>query len=465
MLVNLRGVKESGTFFAIPTFFFLLLMFGTLGVGMLRYLTGDLGVVQNPPPLEIIGSSAVTVFLVLRAFANGTTALTGIEAISNGIMAFKQPRSRNASITLAWMAAILATLFLGITFLAREVGALPSEAETVISQVGRTVLAGRGPLYLALISSTTLILVMAANTAFADFPRLAALIAKEGFLPRQFSFQGSRLVFSRGIMALAILASILIAIFKASVTLLIPLYAVGVFLSFTLSQSGMARHWWRLRPQPGEGEKSTADAKWLLKMVFNGLGALTTGVVTIIFALTKFLDGAWVIFVVIPVVVAVFRSIKKHYIDVADNLSLSGHKPDHTKVSYKVIIPLQSVHRGSLKALKYASAISKDITAVHISLDKEESKKLRRRWRRWGRGKELVIIDSPYRLLLEPLLAYIRESVSTVSKNQKVIVVVPEFVPKERWHNLLHMNTASWLRRALLTTRDVTIMEVPYQMR
>jgi hypothetical protein len=172
-----------------------------------------------------------------------------------------------------------------------------------------------------------------------------------------------------------------------------------------------------------------------------------------------------VIFVVIPVVVAVFRSIKKHYIDVADNLSLSGHKPDHTKVSYKVIIPLQSVHRGSLKALKYASAISKDITAVHISLDKEESKKLRRRWRRWGRGKELVIIDSPYRLLLEPLLAYIRESVSTVSKNQKVIVVVPEFVPKERWHNLLHMNTASWLRRALLTTRDVTIMEVPYQMR
>ena len=244
MLVNLRGVKESGAIFALPTYFFIVMMFFTVAVGILRYLTGSLGVVVDPPPTEMLhGAQAVTVFLVLRAFASGTTALTGVEAISNGIPAFRVPRSRNAGLTLIAMSVILGSLLVGITFLSVQIGAVPSEEETVISQLARTIYDGRGILYLATMAATTVILIMAANTSFADFPRLSALAAKDGFLPRQLTYRGSRLVFSRGIVALALIASLLIVAFQASVTALIPLYAIGVFLSFTLSQSGMARRW------------------------------------------------------------------------------------------------------------------------------------------------------------------------------------------------------------------------------
>ena len=279
MVINLRGVKESGIAFAIPTYFFLIMIFITLIMGLVKYATGSLGVVIDPPVVEIGLTQPVTLFLILRAFANGTTSLTGVEAISNGITAFKEPRSKNAGVTLMWMAGILGVLLISTTFLAIQIGAMPAESETIISQIARTVYANRGILYLATISSTTVILIMAANTAFADFPRLGALHAGDGFLPKQLTAKGSRLVFSRGIMTLAVISSLLVILFKASVTALIPLYAIGVFLSFTLSQTGMARRWWKAgHLKPGEeivepGSTVVYEKGWIHKMLINGLGA------------------------------------------------------------------------------------------------------------------------------------------------------------------------------------------------
>ena len=303
MLINLRGVKESGTTFAIPTYFFVITMFLTVGIGFFRYFTGSLGTVVNPPAFSyrraMIGM--VTPFLLLHAFSSGTAALTGIEAISNGITAFKEPRSKNAGITLIWMSRILATLVPGNFLPVRENCAVPSEEETVISQLARTVYGGQGFFYLAVIAGTAVILIMAANTAFADFPRLGALHAGDGFLPRQLTFRGSRLVYSRGIIALAVIASLLIILFQASVTRLIPLYAIGVFLSFTLSQAGMARRWWKSgHLKPGEemvepGSVITFDKHWKVKMIINGFGVVCTFIVMIVFAVTKFKDGAWII--------------------------------------------------------------------------------------------------------------------------------------------------------------------------
>ena len=310
MLVNLRGVKESGATFAIPTYFFLVMMFLTVIVGFVRYLIGTLGTVTNPPPLEMLhGLQAISLFLILKAFASGTTALTGVEAISNGITAFRAPKSRNAGITLIWMSAILGTLLLGITFLSGKIGAVPSESETVISQLARTVYGSRGVLYLATIVATTLILIMAANTSFADFPRLATLHAGDGFLPKQLMYKGSRLVFSRGIMALALVASLLIIVFRASVTALIPLYAIGVFLSFTLSQAGMARRWWRVghlavgQEIVDPGSTLRYESGWQLKMAVNGVGSVATLIVMFVFAITKFRDGAWIIVILVPALV------------------------------------------------------------------------------------------------------------------------------------------------------------------
>ena len=282
---------------------------------------------------------AVSLFLILHAFASGTTALTGVEAISNGIPAFKEPKSRNAGITLIWMSAILGTLFLGITFLSTKIGAVPSEAETVISQLARTVFPSSGVMYLLIIASTTLILIMAANTSFADFPRLSALVAADGFLPRQLTFKGSRLVFSRGIVALALIASLLIILFGASVTGLIPLYAIGVFLSFTLSQGGMARRWHKsgqLAPDQAvheAGSTLTHDPRWRVKMVVNGVGAVATAVVMLVFAVTKFRDGAWIILVLIPLLVAMFLAIHHHYKDLAARLSLEDYPVRSARVA------------------------------------------------------------------------------------------------------------------------------------
>lgn len=471
MLLNMRGVRESGTAFAIPTYFFLLMMFLTVGYGMLRFITGTLGSVENPPSLEVghvVG--AITPFLILHAFSSGTAALTGVEAISNGITAFKEPRSKNAAITLLWMSAILGVLFLGITFLSGQVHAIPSETETVISQFSRTVLGGRSILYFAVITATTIILIMAANTSFAGFPRLSALLAIDGFLPRQLAYRGSRLVYSRGIVALALLASLLIILFQASVSALIPLYAIGVFLSFTLSQAGMALRWRKiggLTPEEEIQERGSVlrfDRGWNSKMLINGFGAICTLVVMLVFIGTKFLEGGWIVIVLIPVLVYIFSAIHRHYRGVANCLSLDNYGPPPRIERCRVILPVSGVHRGSLAALRYAKTLSNDITAVHVSIDPEESEKVRLRWEKWGEGIRLVILDSPYRLLLEPLLAYIEEVASHNQQDEILTIVVPQFVPRQRWHNLLHTQTAFLLRLALLFKPEIVITDVPYQV-
>ena len=477
MLINLRGVREAGAAFAVPSYFFIAIMFITIGTGLVRFFAGTLGEIVNPPETEYFGEavSGITAFLLLHAFSSGTAALTGVEAISNGTTAFREPRSRNAGITLIWMAFILALLFLGISFLTREVGAVPSEAETVISQLARTVFDGQGLLYLLVIIGTTVILILAANTAFAGFPRLSALLAKDGFLPRQLTFRGSRLVYSYGIVSLAGVASLLIVIFQASVTRLIPLYAIGVFLSFTLAQTGMARRWWRagrLKPEnvsPAHARDSRHilryEKSWFLKMISNGFGAFCTGVVMCIFAITKFRDGAWIVLLLTPALIGVFLWVRRHYTGVASGLSLEKYgEPPPYNIRHRVIVPISSVHQGTLAALRYARMLSDDITAVHISLEPEDTERVRKRWERWGRGTRLVIVDSPYRLFLEPLLDYIEEILDTRQANETITIVVPHFVPSSRVHNVLHMQAAEMLRRELLATPGVVITEVPYQI-
>lgn len=473
MLMNLRGVKESGKAFAIPTYFFVLMMTVTVGFGIFRYFTGSLGMVVNPPQFEaghVI--SMITPFILLHAFANGTTALTGVEAISNGITAFKEPRSKNAGITLIWMSLILGTLFLGLSFLTGKIHAVFSEEETVISQLARTIYDGRGILYLMLISGTTVILIMAANTAFADFPRLGALHAGDGFLPRQLTYRGSRLVYSRGIVALAIISSILIIIFQASVTRLIPLYAIGVFLSFTLSQTGMARRWWKIGHlaegmeivEPGSTLKY--EKGWQYRMIINAFGAVCTAVVMVVFAVTKFSEGAWVVLILTPVLVTIFFSIHHHYKGVAKKLSLEnfGVIPPHN-TRHRVIMPVGGVHQGTLAALHYARILSDDITAVHVSIEPAESEKVRKKWEKWGEGVRMVMLNSPYRLLMEPLLEYIADIVRHRQPGETMTIVVPEFIPKNRITTALHMNTAEFLRSQLKRQPGIVIINVPYHVR
>jgi amino acid transporter len=470
-LVNLRGVRESGLAFAIPSYFFIIIMFITIGTGLFRMLTGSLGTVIDPPELTHATEhlSGITLFLILHAFSSGTTALTGVEAISNGITAFKEPRSRNAAITLTWLALILSLLFLGISFLSREIQAVPSEKETVISQMARTVFDGQGLFYLLAIAGTTFILILAANTSFAGFPRLSAKLASDGFMPRQLNYRGSRLVYSYGIVALGLASSILVFLFQASVTRLIPLYAIGVFLCFTLAQIGMARRWRRLGQLKNESSSADLleyDDKWLLKMIANSFGAVCTAVVMIVFIVTKFVDGAWIILVVTPIFISILLWINRHYSAVANNLSVENYgEPPPYNVRHRVIIPISSVNQGTLTALRYARILSEDITAVHIALEPEDTEKVRKKWEQWGRGNRLVIVDSPYRLFLEPLLDYIDEILASRQANETITIVVPHFVPENKMHNILHMQTAEMLRRELLTTPGVVITEVPYQTR
>ncbi len=470
MMVNLRGVKESGTAFAFPTYFFVLMMFLTVGMAAVRYLTGDLGTVVDPPHLEVAAVSAVTPFLILHAFSSGTAALTGVEAISNGITAFKEPRSRNAGITLMWMSGILGTLFLGISFLSTQIGAVPSDYETVISQLARTAFAGRNLPYLLTIAGTTVILIMAANTSFADFPRLGALHAGDGFLPRQLTLKGNRLVYSRGIMALAVVASLLIVVFNANVTRLIPLYAIGVFLSFTLSQAGMARRWWKIGHLPPgaevveRGSTLRLEPGWKLKMVVNCFGAACTAIVMVVFAATKFSDGAWIIVLLVPTLVFIFFSIHHHYRDLARQLSLADYEPAAPIRRHRVIVPIAGVHRGSLAAMRYARLLSDDVTAVHVSIDATETARLRERWEEWGEGTRLAIVASPYRRYLEPLIEYVNKIDRQRQPNETISIVVPQFVPRHWWHRFLHAQTALFLRWALSFKPGIVIVDVPYHV-
>jgi amino acid transporter len=473
MMVNLRGVKESGMTFAIPTYFFLVMMYLNIIVGFIRMIGGTLGMVDAPPMDLIVSETAlqpITMFLILKAFASGTTAVTGVEAISDGITAFKEPRSKNAGTTLIIMALILGSMMFSITYLGNHVGVMPSEEETLISQLARTVLDGRGILYMGTIAATTIILVMAANTAFADFPRLSAIAAADGYLPRQLTYRGSRLVYSRGIVALSAMAILLIIVFNASVTRLIPLYAVGVFMSFTISQSGMARRWWKSgKLKPGEEVKEKGstlqhDRAWVTKMIINGFGAVVTFIVMIIFALTKFIDGAWIVVILIPSLVIVFSAIHRHYSNLASDLSLDEYQPPARIAHQKVLLLVSSVHKGTLNALRYAKTLSNDITAVHVSIDPVETQKTREKWESWGEGYRLVVIESPYRLFIEPLLEYIEEIDHNRKANEIISIVVPQFIPRHGITNVLHAHTADTLRKVLLSRNEIVIMEVPYQV-
>ena len=509
-LANLRGVRESGALFAAPTYAFLISFLFMIGFGLISYYIYG-GAAPVPGPEEIKTAEGykiqpLTLFLILGAFSNGCAALTGIEAISNGVPAFKKPEANNAATTLVIMAALLTTMFLGTSVLAYLYGVHPHEHETVISQFARIMFTGPMAWFYYVVQVTTaLILVLAANTSFADFPRLGSLLARDRFLPRQFATRGDKLVFSNGIVMLAIFASILVIAFGGDTSRLIPLYAVGVFLSFTLSQSGMVRHWFKERARlPGKNSKrrkqqrddihytqSRVDAEplpdaelaasdqrgstftsdnvtdgshWKKSILINGLGAIATFVVLCVFIATKFIHGAWVVVVVIPLLVLMFRAIHRHYLGVAKQLSTEGLEALRP-IKHTVIVPISGIHRGVVTALQYAKSIAPDhVEAVYVDFDEEATAKLREKWERWGAGIKLVVLPSPYRELTKPLLRYISR-LERRNHNDVVTVLLPEFVPAKWWQHLLHNQSSLMLKGALLFKEGVIVISVPYHLK
>jgi amino acid transporter len=468
-VVNLRGVKESGRIFAVPTYFFLGMMFLTLFIGAIQYLTGGLGIVTDVESMHQNVFEPLGVFLILRAFSSGCTALTGIEAISNGITAFKKPRSHNAAITLTWMSGILIALFLGITLLAHQVQAVPTHTETVISQIARTIYGGGSVFYLLVMAGTALILLMAANTSYADFPRLAALQAGDGFLPRQLTYRGGRLVFSWGIVGLAVFASVLVIIANASTTALIPLYAIGVFLSFTISQAGMVRRTLKIgKLKPGEKVKGLEtdleyDAHWRRHVIISGIGAVCTGVVMVVFAVTKFTTGAWFIVLLIPVLVFIFFRIHHHYQFVAHALSWESAPPDANPRPVETLILVDDVHVETVRLVNFAKSLKHPWRAVHVGVNPEKAELVKAKWqKRIGEG-DLVIIPSPFRLLAEPIEEYI-EGIQTENPGCFVHVIMGHLAMDTFWEQTLHQNTAVIFNLVLSRLDHVVVTTVPYQI-
>ena len=465
-LMNLRGVRESGVAFALPSYSFVAIMYVMLGIGFYKLMQGGLPLIHSAAELqaariheEHAGHAMETLrpmslFLLLHAFSSGCTALTGAEAISNGVPAFRPPESRNAATTMTWMGIILGTLFLSLSYLAIAVNALPPNAEgyeeTVLSQVGRAIF-GTGALYLLLQVATCAILVLAANTAFADFPRLCSLMARDGFLPRQLNNIGDKLVFNNGIHVLTALSCLLVILFHGSVHYLIPLYCVGVFLSFTLSQAGMVKHWFQLK---GPG--------WQWKAAINGFGAVATCIVMIVFGIVKFADGAWIVVLLIPVLVAVFSRIKAHYRSVARQLSLEGYRP-HQGMRHHVLVLAPDIHRGVIPALQYARTISEDAKALHVAIDPARENRVKERFTLWSRGMPLVILPSPYRSLYDPIVEYIAR-LQEQEPNSLITLVIPEFVPTGWWPNLLHGQAGLFLSLRFRFWRGVVVTTVPYHI-
>ncbi len=438
-IVNLRGVRETGKVFALPTYFFIGIMYTLIIVGIYRVVTGNLPEPQVQQAATESITQGLTLFLILRAFASGCTALTGIEAIADGVPIFKPPEADNAGKTLLIMVTILSSIFLGITFLAHHFMVLPREGETVVSQIARIVFDG-SPVYYLVQFATALILLLAANTSYSDFPRLSMWMARDGFLPRQFANLGDRLVYSNGIIALGFLASLLIILFGASTHALIPLYAVGVFISFTLSQTSMVRRWFTLRT-PG----------WQIRAFFNGIGALATGIVLVVIAGTKFIHGAWIVLALIPVLVRMFLAIREHYDHVAEQLTVEKRPPMPVK-QHTVIVPVGDVHRGVLKAMFYAQSLGGTLKPVFIDINPERTERVKQKWQRYFPDVELVILPSPYRSVIGPLVDFIDSHIQ--EEGHYVTVVIPEFVPAKWWHNLLHNQTAWALRVTLLYRRN-----------
>jgi len=448
-VANLRGVRESGRFFAVWSYLFIGGYLMLMAYGFVGYLLWGPPAVAAPVaeagPLQAAG-----LFLLLRAFASGAVALTGIEAVSDGVTAFKPPEVRNAQTVLVTLGLIMITLFLGITFLASLHGIVPRDEETVVSQLARGVFGG-GLLYYFIQGISMVILVLAANTAFADFPRLAFFMARDGYLPRQFANRGDRLVFSNGVIILGAASSALIFVFDGSAHALIPLYAVGVFTSFTLSQVSMVRRWLTQRPQG-----------WRWRAAISGVGAATTGLVMVIVAATKFLDGAWIVVILGAALIAHFLSINRHYRQVAQQLSLDDFEgPPPTQNT--VLVLIGDLHKGVINALQYAKTLSPSVKAVYVELDPEKTHKLEEKWGKWGLGIPLVVLSSPYRSLLTPFLEYL-DHLLALGENHWVTIVIPEFVPAKWWQHLLHNQTALLIKGALLFRKNVVVTDVPYHL-
>ena len=449
MLGNLRGIRESGRIFSVPTYFFVFGIAVLIVVGFYNYATGHVIRVDLPLPPDT-GTSKLTTFLLLTAFANGCTAMTGVEAVSNGVPAFRPPESKNASATLVAMALLAIGMFVGITVLAHAYGVVPNAQESGISQLGRSIF-GSGTIYYLIQAATMLILVLAANTAFADFPRLSSIVARDRYLPRQFMNQGDRLAFSNGIIVLSLFAAILIIVFHGDTQSLLPLYMIGVFVSFTLSQAGMVIHWRRTK-EPG----------WKTSAAINGFGALVTGIVLLIVGVTKTLEGAWIVLLLIPLIVLLFKKTRQHYDHVARQLTLRGYEA-HPRAHNTVVMPIGGLQRAVVEALRYAETLSDDVRAVYVDIDPRTTEQLRHDWEQWGGKVKLIVLPSPYRSVMEPLLDYIRR-VELERSHDYVTVILPEFVPKKWWQHLLHNQSALLIKGALLFRPNLVVTSVPYHL-
>ncbi len=472
MIINLRGVKESGAVFAIPTYGFVILMLVTIGVGMFRAITNTLPAISDPPEMveALHGVEALGLFLILKAFSSGCAALTGVEAISNGIQAFKEPRSRNAANTLLVMSGLLGVLFIGTTLLATATHAVPSDSETVISQIARTVFGRENIIYGLVVGATTLILIVAANTSFADFPRLSALAARDGYVPRQLGVRGSRLVFNYGIVALAGASCLLILIFNADVTRLIPLYAIGVFLSFTLSQAGMVTRWIRSsRLKPGEAIETPGhspllfDKGWRWKMAVNAVGATLTFIVMVVFAVVKFTDGAWAIVILIPLLVFMFYRIHRHYRDVARILSTKKNMGRPEKRRMITVVLVDDVHRGTHRLVEFAKSLGHPWVAAHVAMNPMKSQVVETKWHeRIGEG-ELHILPSPYRQLTEPIVKFVLEK-RDIDATGFVQVIMGQLIMDTPQARMLHANATLGIMAELQRHDRVVVTDVPYQL-
>jgi amino acid transporter len=454
-VLNLRGLRETGTIMSIPVYLFLFAFFSMLIYGLIH------AILDGPGSLDVVAPPAVaplTVILLLRTFSTGCTALTGIEAISNGIPAFHYPESKNAQRTLVVMAVLMIALFLGSIGFTQYFAIVAGPNETILSALSRYLLGG-GSAYLIIQIATMLVLSVAANTSFAGFPRLAAMLAKDGFLPRQFTSLGDRLVLANGITILSVITAILIVAFGGNTHSLIPLFAIGAFMAFTLSQAGMVIHWSHERTKG-----------WLIKTCLNGLGALVTGTAVIVIGISEFFQGAWLTIVTIPVLVFGFYRIDKHYRDVAEQLSLDSTETIQVPTTTpRIAIPISGVHRGIVDAVSFALSISKDVTAVYIELEPGSGEKIQEKWRTRWPAVPLVILPSNYRSIVGPLLDYLDQVDEAHADGQLTTVVLPEFVPLKWWHSLLHNQTAWLIKAALLYRRrhlgyQRAIIDVPYHL-
>jgi amino acid transporter len=450
-LGNLRGVRESGRLFAAPSYFFTVSILGMVGYGLIAAWLDLLP--EAPYPPHAPGLEGVGLFLFLRAYAAGCTALTGVEAVSNGVPALRPPEGRNAQIVMTWLGVISIAMFLGITYLAYDFGIVPGGEETVVSMVARRVF-GTSLMYYAVQAATMLILLLAANTSYADFPRLSSILARDRYLPRQFASQGDRLVFSNGILILSGFAVLLIVSFGGDTHALLPLYAIGVFISFTLSQTGMVRRWLRLR-----------EKGWRWRVWVNGVGAVVTAIVLATLAITKFVEGAWIVLVIIPIFVAIFVAMHRHYEEVAAELSLEG-LAGLPEFQHTVLVLIGDVHRGVVRAVQYAKTLAPQaaVRAVYVETDPARTIKLEEKWARCGFGVPLVVLASPYRSLLRPLLDYI-DHIHARGEEQMVTVVLPEFLPRRWWQHVLHNQTALLIKGALLFRKNTVVTDVPYLLK